>query len=153
MADFAELCLNEDFELVVGDDFDDWIETENGTGTVEDEAVEVHGGSHSAKLSGDGTENNWGRVTQAIAVDVGKTYRISLWVKGDYSYGIWFNDIQGEAVQGSAAAWEQKIHYYTAEHTPFKFYLVSSITKGAAATAYYDDVSLSVYFLGRIVIV
>ena len=77
----SEMISNGDFESVAGNNFGNWNEMEDGTGTVVDEGVEVHGGSHSAKLT---KGNGYARLRQGFTAVKGKSYRATVWVKGAY---------------------------------------------------------------------
>lgn len=141
----GNLTLNPGLESVVGNNFANWTEGHPGTGTVSEEGTVVHGGLHSAKLTGH-NENNFGRIQQLdIPLVIGVTYRISFWVKGSFSLGMWIGPAwddprQGEAVNGVVGDWTQVIRYYEAEWTKFAWWALNHIyLGGGAVTAYYDD--------------
>lgn len=77
----AELVLNPDFEDLDGaDDFADWDELDGGSGTVEDEALLVHGGVHAVKVT---SGADWAYVRQQINVERSTPYTLTFWTRGD----------------------------------------------------------------------
>ena len=78
------LVLNGDLELGSGDDFDNWGKW-NGSDNMTEETTEVHGGSRALKIvnAEDAAEWQVQFVSDEIATEVGASYTISFWVKGD----------------------------------------------------------------------
>lgn len=135
---FVELLDNGDLELVAGDDFDDWTETEIGTGTLEEEGVEVHGGAHSVKISGEDVDNH-AYMIQIITTVVGKTYKMDVWTKGDYRilFGNPWPDLT--FITGTVADWTKFTLYW--EATEVTTYVMLSSKHAASSVGYFDDVS------------
>ena len=80
----ANLVLNGDLELGSGDDFDNWGQW-NGADNMTEETTEVHGGARALKIvnSEDAAEWQVQFVSDEITTEVGASYTISYWVKGD----------------------------------------------------------------------
>jgi hypothetical protein len=141
----VEELSNGDFELVTGDAFDDWATHLNGTGTVEDEQVEVHGGDHAVKIVSDGGEFLSG-LFQDPGSALGHWYTLSVWVKGGYHL-ILGDGYTWTYADGIAADWTRVSisHYVTvAAYSAAE----AGIMAASNSTLYADDASL--YLTGSI---
>jgi hypothetical protein len=78
------LVLNGDLELGSGDDFDNWGQW-NGADNMTEETTEVHGGARALKIvnAEDAAEWQVQFVSDEVATEVGASYTISFWVKGN----------------------------------------------------------------------
>ena len=140
----SEKLSNGDLELVTGDNFDNWTEVELGTGLIEEEGSEVHGDSHAMLATSDDTDN-YGVMYQPAAVTIGKTYRLSAWVKGDYNVSMAtpYNEF------GYAPSWTLIEIYKVADDTNITTFLNANLRPGEVSparsfptTCYFDDISL-----------
>lgn len=81
----SELLANTGFETAGagGEDvFGTWVEYAPGTGTVEDETVDIHGGSHAAQCNSDASDDAI-IYQDDIAVTPGHACLLSFWTHGD----------------------------------------------------------------------
>jgi len=145
-----ELVLNGDLETAGAGPpiFQSWNDV-TGDGALADEAVIVHGGSHSLKITAGATANT--QSYQIITVIPGKQYRVSVWVYGDGAnesrLGIWdatnaAHIIVATGTGQTAAAWAERIFYFTAPAgcTSIWVRLICSTVNGGIG--YFDDISL-----------
>jgi PKD repeat protein len=82
------LVTNGDLETGSGDNFDAWTLADNGSGaTFSEETTEFRNGARALKITNpnDDPGNQWKTQVKsdAIATEVGSSYQISFWVKGD----------------------------------------------------------------------
>jgi hypothetical protein len=78
------LILNGDFEAGTGNSFTNWT-VYNGAANLSAETVQVHSGSRALKAIATGTTGQQYAVqlhSDNITTEIGKTYEISIWVKG-----------------------------------------------------------------------
>ena len=149
----GELLGNPGFETAGAGDpdfFANWSEDAGG-GTVADEGVLVHSGSHAAKFTGDTTFGFRPRLVGGVTVVPGKTYKITFWTRGDgANAGAWslyddtnaipIHDLMGTGVAGTA--YTQVAVYFTApaDCVLASLSLISANVNGALT--YFDDISL-----------
>jgi len=152
-ADNPELIANPDLETAGAGPptFLNWTELLTH-GTVNDEGVDVHGGSHAARL--DSTADDVDHyIFQTFAVIPGETYSWSFWTHGDgvndglygardITNGAWIIDRQTTHTGVTGAVYEQVTETITipAGCVSLRIYLNGTGVNGGSA--YFDDVSL-----------
>ena len=135
--------INGDFEdLDAADDFSLWTEFEIGTGTVTDELVEIHGGTHACKIDGD-----FAGISLSVAILVGTEYTLTCWVKGDWGLKIDDGSPWASSDSGNVAAWTEKSISLVPLVSPVTLFIAPWDLSGApgAGTGYFDDATFS-YF-------
>ena len=145
----TQILLNTGFEDLDGaDDFSDWTEFESGGGSVEDEGVIIHAGSHAVKITAGGG-NAW--VYQDITVIPGERYTLYFYTRGDGTYAGRFTiyDLTNLAyiVETSTGVTGTDYTLITREFsvplgcTTVRIYFARPFTIG---TAYFDDAYIMV---------
>ncbi len=147
----AEKLNNIGFETAGGggaDVFANWVESA-GAGSIVDEGVLVHGGSHALKIASDaGTAE----VFQTSAgFSAGALYKLTFWTRGDGTYAGRYKvrdvtagtDFIGPITTGvTGTSYTQAVAYFTvpAGCSSIAIAFFSPATVGG--TAYFDDISL-----------
>lgn len=147
----VELLGNGDFETAGAggaDVFDDWTETASD-GAIADEGVDVHGGSHAAKLTAGATKDT--RISQTFTTTPGGEYALSFWTHGDGAnagrYRIYDEtngaDIQALVTTGEAGAvYAEVTDTFTAPALCTSVSLTFQCPDLNTAIAYFDDASV-----------
>jgi len=136
----TEKLSNGDLELVAGDDFTSWVEDPGTAGAVEDEQVEVHGDTHSAKITC-GNTTNYPSLQQTIAATIGKVYKLGAWVKGDWGLSISNGWPDAVTDSGTAADWEY--HEISKTSTTTTLYAgANGFDMAVSDVMYVDDLTL-----------
>lgn len=140
----VNLVVNGDLELGSGDDFDNWGKW-NGPNNMTEETTEVHGGSRALKIVNDADAAEWQVqfVSDEIATEVGASYTITYWVKGDAV------DVRA-STKPDATAHYGDFYTVTADWTQYSttFDAVEPLTRVSldiglnAGTFYIDDIVL-----------
>ena len=126
-----------------------WYDVTTGTGTITDEGVTVHSGSHAAKFVADGAGNE-AYVVQYLDVPEGDTCKVTAWVKGPYTVAI-VDDDGNDYVNGTEANWTQ-VTVERAMGIGAQYIYIGCFATG---TLYVDDVTITTIprtqmFTGRV---
>jgi hypothetical protein len=147
----SELVANPGFETAGGggdDVFASWTEDKQ-TGTISDEAVVIHGGTHACKIL-EGTSTSSVHVRQNLTVTLGGLYKISVWGQGDGTNGGYLQvdhsgspTVWDDVALATGAAYAQTTRYGTvASGTTWRLILRSAAPTVNGAFFYVDDASV-----------
>jgi len=142
----SQLVLNNGFENVTANDFDDWTEAD----LVYDETGSVHSGSHAVKMTYTGAGLSRVRSEVNISVSTSTRYVLTFWTRGDGTeqgrYAVsnvtdasWLINITDTGVTGTS--YTQVRVYFTTTGTCVNI-LLHLYAPDATGDAYFDDVSL-----------
>ena len=148
----SEIVINGNAESYTGtlddgitDDFPNWTEEIDSTGTIE-ATVSAHSGGTAIKMLKNGS---WTNFVQILSVTAGKSYQMNMWIKGDsgqdISWGIYDYTnatwIRSVATSPTGTSWEQLQYTFTAPAgcTQISFYAIAT---HATNYVYIDDVSI-----------
>jgi hypothetical protein len=145
----SEMIQNPGFENV---GFANW--SNGGFGSYIDETTLVHSGSHALKLAS--TNTNWytPQATQSISVIGGQSYQLFLWTRGDgtkdgtyaiydSTHSVYVVGVAGSGHTGiTGTTYTQFTTSFTAPAGCTSIQIFLTVSQGAGAVAYFDDVSV-----------
>ena len=148
----GNILYNAGFEVAGGggaDVFGNWGEAA-GDGTIEDETVNVHKGSHALKLT-TGTPSETTNVSQTISVSEGDEISVSFFTRGDGTHAgrwaiydvtntAWIRSLASTGVTGTTFTEITDSFTVPADCTQIRFYCYCAAGEGSVC--YFDDVKL-----------
>jgi len=151
-ADRTEFLTDPGIENWTGDTPDDWMEDSESAGVrdITDEQIEVHGGSHAAKLEATNNNGTAFMVKQSVTLEANEYYELSGWIYfASRTAGLaqlkFFNVTDGSFGQTSLSAENGAyIHYKAVGKPTVASSLIVCNFHGETTTGivYYDDISV-----------